>query len=358
MSRYHTLRVKEIRPETEDSVSILFDLPGELRDAFKFEAGQHIGIKAALNGDEIRRSYSICAAPAEGALRIGVKKVEGGKFSTFANDVLEPGDEVEVLPPQGSFTHIPEPKHRGLYVFFAAGSGITPVISMISTILGSEPLSEVLLFYGNRNSESIMFKEELEALKNRFGQRIILNYILSREPQSSPVNTGRIDKDKCEIWSRVFFITGEVDKYFICGPEAMINEVREWLLSKDVPTGDIKFELFTTPANPPVVRAEDELDEIDSAKESMIQIQVDGAVVEFPLRYKGESILDAATEAGADVPFSCKGGVCCTCKAKLTDGDVVMDVVYGLEPDEIEAGYILTCQAHPRTEKVSVDYDI
>lgn len=359
MSRYNALKVTGKQQLTRDAVALTLEVPAELKDAYSFAPGQYVNVRATIDGEDVRRSYSICAIPADGALRIGVKHVADGRFSTYANKVLQPGDTLEVMPPQGKFTLQTDPAREGVYVFFAAGSGITPVIALIRHILKQEPRSHVILFYGNQATDTIMFKDELEAIKNLNIHRFGLHFIMSREQQSVPLYNGRIDADKCTIYSRIFFDPGSVQKYFICGPGPMIETVRNWLNSVGTAPEKVAFELFGTPVGAALATKTDKgLDNIDPAHESQVTVKIDGLSLDFALPYGGQSILDASMAAGADVPFSCKGGVCCTCKAKLLEGDVRMDVVYGLEPDEIDAGFILTCQAHPVSEKVSVDYDI
>lgn len=359
MSRYHKLRVKDVHKETDDAVVIEFEVPEGLREEFDFKPGQHIGIKTSIKGEDVRRSYSICAIPDDGILRIGVKHVPGGLFSSFAINEILPGDKLEILAPQGNFIHQSLNGKAQQYVFFAAGSGITPVISLVRSILASEPASEVILFYGNRTSETIMFRETLEALKNRYMTRLSVHHILSREQLNSDLNQGRIDAAKLGRWSKLYFSPEEVDKYFICGPEQMIMTVRDWLQQRGIDKSRIRFELFTTPTSKAFIEERTPVKhQVDPDSESKVTVLVDGASTDFVLPFNGPSILDAAMRSGADVPFSCKGGVCCTCKARLVEGEVDMDVVYGLETDEIEAGYILTCQSHPVTERVLVDYDV
>ena len=358
MSKYQQLRIASIHHETLDSVVVELEVP-EGKDEWSFQAGQYVGVRADIDGEDIRRSYSICSTPGEGTLRIGVKKVPGGKFSTYANEELKSGATLEVLPPQGRFTHRGETGTAQQYVFFAAGSGITPILSLIGDILQNEPDSEVTLFYGNRTSDSIMFKEELAGYKNRYFDRLSLHYILSKERQGTPYSNGRIDKEKCEIFGKIFFDTSKVDKYFLCGPEEMIHEVSDWLKNRGVAEDKVLFELFTTPGSKAFVRSDEVVKKsFDPKLESHIIVRIDGDTTEFTLEYGGASILDAATKAGADAPFSCKGGVCSTCKAMVMEGEVEMEVNYGLEPDEVEDGYVLTCQAHPRTEHILVDYDV
>lgn len=359
MSKYADLRVAQIKQETPGAVVVELELPDDLQDTFRFHAGQYLGVRREINGIDVRRSYSICASPEEHVLRIGIKKVPGGLFSTFANEELRPGDTLQVLPPLGKFTHTYDASRARQYVFFAAGSGITPVISLIKAILHEESLSEVQLFYGNRTTESIMFREELEGLKNAHMQRLSVHHILSKERQSSPFLNGRIGDEKCDMFGKIFFIPQRIHKYFLCGPEDMIDTVTSWLVSKEVKKDQIAFELFTSPTSRAFVgEVEESQKPADPDKESSVTVRIDGNAMEFNLAYGAENILDAAIAAGADAPFSCKGGVCCTCKAMLMDGEVSMDVVYGLEPDEIEDGYILTCQSHPRSETILVDYDV
>ena len=359
MIKYRDLLVTEVHKETPDAVVVELRIPDDLTDEFDFKAGQYLGVRKEIDGEDIRRSYSICAEPAEGLLRVGIKHVPGGIFSTFANQVLKPGDVLQVMPPQGKFTHDHEPDMRNGYVFFAAGSGITPVISLIKDILRNEKLAQVVLFYGNKTTDSIMFRDEIEGLKNIYLTRLSVHYILSQERQNAPFYNGRLDAEKCDIFSKVFFIPGKVRKFFICGPEDMTEKIRTWLSDTGIAEDKVSFELFTTPTTRKYKTKEPERKRnFDPSRESMVTARIDGNAIEFPLAFGGQPILDAAIEAGADAPFSCKGGVCCTCKAMLMDGEVEMDVVYGLEPDEIEDGYILTCQAHPRTESILVDYDV
>ncbi|MBK8609212.1 MAG: phenylacetate-CoA oxygenase/reductase subunit PaaK [Chitinophagaceae bacterium] len=355
---FHTLTVKDIKAETDDCVSISFDIPEDLKAGFLFEPGQNITIKKVIDGEEIRRSYSICSAPFENEFRVAIKKVDGGRFSGFANSHLKPGDELEVLPPTGKFNSILNPGNEKQYVAFAAGSGITPVISIIKTTLQTEPLSRFTLVFGNRGRSSIIFFEELEGLKNKYLNRFNFINILSREKTEAPINFGRIDLEKLSAL-RSLVDYQNTDEFFICGPEEMIFCVKDFLEQQPVDEKKIHFELFTTPgrknesaiSNRPLVKGNKE-------PQSKITVKLDGRSFDFDLGFNSENILDAALKQGADLPFACKGGVCCTCKAKLLEGEVEMDVNWGLEHEEIEQGFILTCQSHPVTEKVVVDFDI
>lgn len=349
---FHKLTVKDIKQETPDCVSIAFDIPAELKKEFQFIPGQNITIKTDL--DDTRRSYSICTSPMENELRVAVKKLNNGVFSSFANDRLKVGDALEVMTPAGTFITEVNPSNTKDYVFFAAGSGITPVISIIKTILKTEAHSNVTLVYGNKNVASIIFKEELEALKDKYLKQFRVYHILSREKTDSEFNNGRIDVEKCNRLSELIKLD-IVDDFFICGPEQMIFTVRDFLQGWGIDSKKIHFELFTTPTrkHTKIYTAVKEVAEEGSA----ITVKLDGRTFEFNLDYNGNTILDAALAEGADVPFACKGGVCCTCKAKVLEGEVEMESNYGLDKSEVKAGFVLTCQSHPRSKKVVVDYD-
>ncbi len=351
---FHKLTIKNIQRETDDCVSIAFDIPVELEKDFSFKHGQNITVKFKIDNEEIRRSYSICSSPAENELRIAVKKVYEGAFSTFANEVLEEGDTLEVLPPTGTFFTEVDVSNKKHYVFFAAGSGITPVISIIKTILITETESRIMLVFGNRTVSSIIFKEELEALKDKYLQRFRMHHVLSRERTEADINYGRIDVEKCKQLLKLIDF-GSVDEFFICGPEKMIFTVKEFLENIGIDKKKIHFELFTTPSRKHIKIYQP--GKLQEESGSDITVKSDGRSFDFKLDYNSNNILDAALAQGADLPFSCKGGVCTTCKAKLIEGDVEMEVNYGLEQEEVEAGFILTCQSHPRSKKVVVDYD-
>jgi ring-1,2-phenylacetyl-CoA epoxidase subunit PaaE len=354
---FHKLKVKEVKAETPDCVSIAFAVPEDLQSEFLFEQGQNITIKKEIDGEEIRRSYSICSAPFEKELRVAVKKVDGGKFSTYANSLLKAGDTLNVLPPTGKFNTKLTTQNSKQYLAFAAGSGITPVISIIKTTLQTEPASQFTLVFGNRGRHSIIFFEELEALKNRYLNRFNFINILSREKTDAPINFGRIDTNKLTELNKLIDYKN-TDEFFICGPEEMIFCVKEFLEASGIEQKKIHFELFTTPGQKQSEVGSRELGVSDTGPTSKITIKLDGRSFDFTLGFNSENILDAALKQGADLPFACKGGVCCTCKAKLLEGEVAMDVNWGLEQEEVEQGYILTCQSHPTTEKVVVDFDI
>ena len=358
-THFHKLTIRDIRNETSECVSIAFNIPEELKKEFGFVQGQNITIKAVINDEEIRRSYSICTSPLENELRIAVKKISNGKFSSYV-DNLKRNDELEILPPTGKFYTGLNPSNKKNYIAFAAGSGITPVISIIKTTLATEPQSNFTLIYGNKNRGSIIFKEELEAIKNKYMSRFILHHILSREQTDAEVNHGRISAEKCDELSDKLIDIKNADEFFICGPEQMIFSVKDWLEKKAVDKKKIHFELFTVPGQPLEAQSSKlkASDEINENKISHVTIKQDGIAFNFDLLYYAEPILDAAIKQGADLPFSCKGGVCSTCRAKLIEGKVEMEHNYALEPDELEKGFILTCQSHPLTEKVVIDFDI
>ncbi|MES2847610.1 MAG: 1,2-phenylacetyl-CoA epoxidase subunit PaaE [Bacteroidota bacterium] len=353
---FHSLKVKEIKKQTPECVSVSFDIPKELRQDFLFTQGQNITLKKMIDGEEVRRSYSICTAPFENELTVAIKKVDGGKFSAYANDELKSGDEIEVLPPTGKFNTTLNTANKKNYLAFAAGSGITPVISIIKTTLQTEPQSNFTLVFANRNRASIIFFEELEGLKNKYLQRFNFINLLTREKTDADIFFGRIDNEKLKQLNKLIDYNKQ-DEFFICGPEEMIFCVKDFLEAKGIDKKKIHFELFTTPGVNKQKGKEAKEQTVEKIK-STVQIKLDGRTVEFPMGFESSSILDEALKQGADLPFACKGGVCCTCKAKLVEGKVEMDVHWGLEEEEIKQGYILTCQSHPVTERVVIDFDV
>lgn len=352
--KFHSLTIKEVQSETEDTVSISFEVPNELISDYKFIAGQYLTLRATINGEDIRRSYSLCSSPSEGELRVAIKQVENGKFSTYATTVLTAGDSLDVMTPMGAFTFTPDSKSAKSYALFAAGSGITPVLSILKSILENEPNSDVTLFYGNKQIQSVIFKEEIEGLKNMFMSTFRVVHVLSRENLGAPVLNGRIDLEKSNELYDAFLSGSTPNQVYVCGPEQMIHDVKESMTSRGVLEGNIHFELFTTSSTENNTKE----NVTDTPKiASNVSVIIDGDTFELHLDSTGENILDAASKTGADLPFACKGGVCCTCKAKILSGTASMDVNYSLEPDEVEAGYILTCQAHPTSDKLVVSYD-
>jgi ring-1,2-phenylacetyl-CoA epoxidase subunit PaaE len=353
---FHSLTVKDIRRETDDCISVAFEVPASLENDFRFEHGQNITIRKVIAGEELRRNYSICTSPADRELRVAIKAMPFGRFSTWANTSLQKGDVLEVMPPSGKFNSPLDPAVTKNYLAFAAGSGITPVMSILKTVLRTEPASSFTLVYGNRDRRSIIFREELENLKNKYMGRLQLVHILSREQPEAEILHGRIDANKCEELCGHLIDISSYDEVFICGPEQMIFTVRDYLRSKGFPEEHIHFELFASSAQ--VNKgAEQKMQSANRQELSVIQVKIDGVVTKFELPVQGDTILNAALRHGADLPFACKGGMCSTCRAKLVEGKVDMDVNYALEKDEVAAGFILTCQSHPLTPKVFVDFD-
>ncbi|TGE00557.1 1,2-phenylacetyl-CoA epoxidase subunit PaaE [Methylobacterium nonmethylotrophicum] len=352
--RFHRLRVADIRRETPDAVSIAFAVPEEARAAFGFSCGQYLTLRTTIDGEEVRRSYSICSGVGEPELRVAIKRVEGGLFSGFANEAIAPGDEIEVMPPMGRFGVEILPDEARTFVGFAAGSGITPILSIIRTVLEAEPKSRFFLFYGNRATGSILFREALETLKDRFLDRLSVFHVLSRETQDLSVLNGRLDGEKAALFLRTIVPASLVDHAFVCGPSEMIDTVEGALLGLGLPRERVHVERFT-PAEPGRARAARPVSTA-AAPAALATVITDGIATEVPVA-EGEAVLDAAIRAGLDLPYSCRGGMCCTCRAKVVDGSVAMEVNYSLEPWEVEAGFVLTCQARPTSGRVTVDFD-
>ncbi len=352
--KFHTLTIADIRKETEDTVSISFQISEDLKKEFAFSSGQYLTLRAIVDGEDIRRSYSLSSSPYENEWRVAIKKIDGGKFSTFANEKLEVGQTLEVMNPAGNFHLNSSQTHKKSYVLIAAGSGITPIISIAKSVLNDEPDSDVTLFYGNKGFASIIFREEIEGLKNKFMNRLRVVHILSRESLGNSIQKGRIDSDKLQKLHKAFLENTTIDEVFVCGPEEMIHSVKENFAPYVSDAKNIHFELFTTSGS--------KKDKVESSEKSPsiasnVKVIIDGDTLELAMESNGETILDAAFKAGGDLPFACKGGVCCTCKAKILEGTATMDINYALEPDEVEAGYILTCQAHPTSKTLIVSFD-
>lgn len=357
--RFYQLKVKEVRPETADCVSVSLDVPEELKETFRFAPGQYLTFRRHEKDAEIRRSYSICASPKDDELRVAIKLVEQGKFSSYAHEQLKAGDVLDVMPPLGKFTpRKTEVKHKE-YLAFAAGSGITPIMSIMKAVLEEEPEANFTLIYGNKNRNTIIFREAIEALKNKYMQRLRVYHILSREHMDIPLFNGRITAEKCAEFCDTLIDISTIDEAFICGPEEMILSVRQKLIDLGMPSAQVHIELFTSPDQPHESHRQWATEhKHDEGAMSKVSITLDGATFDMDLSYNGDSILDAALKKGADLPYACKGGVCCTCRALLVEGEVEMEVNYALEPDEVAKGYILTCQSHPKTPKVVVDFDV
>ena len=349
---FYSLKIKEVRQETSDCVSVAFDVPPQYLPHFSFTQGQYLTLKTVIGGAEIRRSYSICSSPFDAELRIAIKQVEGGIFSTFANKSLKKGMVLDVASPEGRF-HTPLSKeHQKRYVLVAAGSGITPIFSILKTVLTVEKESHVTLIYGNKNTASIIFREQIEGLKNKYIQRLRVIYVLSREKMDAELLHGRINalkiKELCLKMPEIL----RGSEYFLCGPESMINDLKAEFLSQNIDKNNVHFELFGT--NKTHQKAQNIVAENAIAE---AKIKLDGVTFDVPI-HEGESVLDAALRIGADVPFACKGGVCCTCRAKVMGGEVAMDVNYALSEEEVENGFILTCQAKAKTRELVVDFDV
>jgi len=350
---FHTLRVAHVERLTEDSVSITFDVPTELRDAYRFTQGQHVTIRCDLGGTAVRRNYSICAPATAQRLRIGVKCLPDGAFSSYAAQRLRPGDELDVMTPTGRFFSELDPAHAKRYVAVAAGSGIAPILSIVATTLEVEPDSRFTLLYGNRTASTVMFLEDLHDLKDRYPERFQLLHFLSREQRDARLLHGRIDRTKLTTLLATLVPPDDVDEWFLCGPYQMTQQVRATLLDHGVDARHIHLELFHAdaiprPATPPVTAP---------GTGSEVSVTLDGRQTSFRLASDGEPVLDAVLRLRADAPYACKGGVCGTCRAKIVRGTVRMDQNYALEADEVQRGYVLTCQSHPSGDEVVLDYD-
>jgi len=352
---FHPLRIAEVRREIVDAVSIRFDVPENLAPIFKFKAGQHLALRAEIDGEDVRRNYSVCASPLDGELRIAIKALPGGKFSSHANEVLKAGDVLDVMPPAGHFT-ADFGAGSATYAAFAAGSGITPVLSIMKTVLQTEPKSRFTLFYGNRQSSQILFLEELAALKNRYMGRLEIFHFLSMEEDDIELFNGRLDEPKCAEILRTLVNPLGIEKFFICGPEGMMLAAESALLQAGVAGEKILLERFLGAA-PSAAQSESALAAARAAAGRRMSVVLDGRKSTVVFDAALGNILDSVRAAGMPAPFACKGGVCATCRAKLLSGAVDMKVNYGLTPEEVAQGYILTCQATPRGDDVVVSYD-
>ena len=356
---FHPLIVADVRRETNDCVSIAFQVPQELQEKYHFKPGQYLTLRATVGGEDIRRSYSICSAPHENELRVAIKRVENGQFSTWATQEVQPGDSMQVMTPTGTFTSDIQNDRKQTYLMIAAGSGITPILSLTKTILTKEPRSEVVLLFGNRLFNSIIFRDELERLKDSYIGRLRVFHVLSGEPNEIPMFSGRINSEKLEQFSKTFIDIALMDEAFLCGPEEMIRAARAFLASHGMAEDRIHFELFASPNAKKTSTQQDAKPaaHADASAKCAVTMIYDGYESRFYMPMDGTSILDAAQNTGMDIPFSCKGGMCCTCRAHLSDGKAEMKVNYALEPGEVEAGFVLTCQAVPTSSEVTVDFD-
>lgn len=356
MSRFHSLAIKDVRRETPQTVSIEFDITPDLKDTFRFKHGQYLTLKIPVNGDELRRSYSICSSPLENSLRIAVKEIENGRVSGYLNQQAKAGQTIEVMPPMGNFYTELSASNRKSYVAFAAGSGITPIMSILKTVLESEPSSTFTLVYGNRENNSVIFKDELEQLQARYSDRFKLHFVFSRQKSNDPLFEGRISREKVEKMGQQYPKIMQASEYFLCGPQEMIEGVSALLKSRGIEKENIHFELFTTavPNEAADAIASDATTPVGGDAKVLVVLDGEETMIDVPA---GTTILDAAIDAGLDVPYACTGGSCCTCRAKTLEGKAEMEVNYALTDKEVEDGYILTCQSHPQTPSMKVDYD-
>lgn len=367
-ARFHTLAVEEVRPLTDDSVEVTFTVPAQLADDYDHLPGQYVALRTTLEGAEVRRSYSLCRAPehrtdaqiAAGVptrLSVAVKRDEGGLFSTWAQTGLHPGFEIDVMSPQGTFTSDLDDLDQRHVVGIAAGSGITPLMALAHTVLTRSDTSRFTLLYTNRSTLDVMFLEDLADLKDRYPTRLTLHHVLSREQRTAPVLSGRIDEEKLRTILGMLIDPADVDEWFLCGPLSLVDLCREVLADVGVPREHIRFELFTTGDEP--VRAARPVEVRAGEKTIRIEVNLDGvsSTVESPVDAH-ESVLNAALRVRPDAPFACAGGVCGTCRARVIEGSVTMTENYALEPDELERGYVLTCQSHPTSDRIVVDYDV
>jgi ring-1,2-phenylacetyl-CoA epoxidase subunit PaaE len=351
--QFHSLTVAAVQQQTRDTIAVTFAVPPALASSFAFDAGQHLTLRAIIGGEEVRRSYSICSSVHEGELRVAIKRTPGGVFSTWALEHIKPGAAIEVMAPSGHFGVALAAANARHYLAFAAGSGITPILSIIKTALATEPGSRFTLVYGNRATGSVIFRDELADLKDQYLPRLSIVHVMSREQQDIELFNGRIDKDKCAQLLRQWIPVADVDVAFICGPEAMMLAVSEALQEAGLPRERIKIELFA--ASAPVHRAR--AIPAGEAHQTEVTVVMDGSRASFAMERERESILDAALAAGIDLRYSCKAGVCSTCRCKLVAGKVEMDATYALEDYEIARGFILSCQSFPLTDTVVVDFD-
>lgn len=358
---FHPLTVRNVYPDTPEAMIVSFDVPPELRDTFSFTQGQYLTLRQQIDGQDLRRSYSICAAVDDGELRVGVRKVKGGAFSNWLHEHLKPGDSLQVMAPQGRFFVPLDPKTQRHHVGIAGGSGITPVLSILKTVLAREPLSRCTLIYGNRQLRSTMFKEELEDLKNRYMSRLVLHHVFSEEPTDSPLNSGVMDRVKIGEFLHTLVPAGQIDHVYICGPFQMNDEAEAALLAANVPEDRIHIERFGVAQAAgdaaQAVGAVLHQAQPGDAEVSRVVIIRDGLQREVEFRKDQPSILDCASSAGLEVPFSCTSGVCGTCRAKVMEGQVRMERNFALDKNEVAAGFVLTCQAHPLTERVVLSFD-
>ena len=359
---FNPLTVLERRSETADSISIAFEVPDRLRAAYRFAPGQFLTLRAHVGDEELRRSYSICvpasAYEGRGELRVAVRRVPGGRFSNWLVDELQPGQALDVMTPDGRFGVAPRPDLARHHVGFAGGSGITPMMSLIGTLLEAEPQSRFSLVYGNRGTATVMFVEQLEDLKNRFIGRLRLFHVLSEEPHEVELLNGLLDEAKCREFLDSVIPAASIDEAFVCGPDPMMNAAEHALLAAGVEPARIHIERFGVPlpAAGALLAAQAARD-ADTDSRAAVELIVDGKTRRLQVPHEGQAILDAGLAAGLNLPYACKAGVCCTCRARVLEGEVRMDRNYTLEPHELDAGFVLTCQSHPVGDRVVLSYD-
>ncbi|PSK98541.1 ring-1,2-phenylacetyl-CoA epoxidase subunit PaaE [Murinocardiopsis flavida] len=353
--RFHALRVAAVDRLTADAVTVTFAVPPELAERFRFVQGQHLTVRCELGGEQVRRNYSICAQAPDGPLRIAVKRLDGGVFSRYANDTLRPGAVLDVLPPLGGFNVPLDPGAARTHVAIAAGSGITPVLSLVATTLAAEPLSRFTLVFANRTAGDVMFLEELNDLKDRHPDRFQLLNVLSREATGAPVTSGRIDAERIDLLLTSLIRPGGVDHWYLCGPFDLVELVRAELRGRGVPDGAVHFELFHVGDDPPPPRRRAE--GAAPGATTSVRFTLDGRTSTVDVDGDTETVLGAALRVRSDAPFACRGGVCGTCRAKVDEGGVQMARNYALDPAEVAAGYVLTCQSRPEGAEVVLDYD-
>ena len=357
MARFHPLKVTDVQRETRDAVVVTLAPRDEDKALFDFTQGQYLTFRRDFDGEELRRSYSICAGRGEGVLKVGIKRVDGGCFSTWANENLKAGDTLEAMPPMGAFFTALEPEIAKHYLGFAGGSGITPVLSIIKTVLSREPRSRFTLVYANRQISSIMFREELEDLKNVYLGRLSVLHVLESEAQDIDLFTGRIDGEKCAALFRNWIDPKSVTTAFICGPEPMMLAIAAALREHGLRDDQIKFELFASSQPGRARRKVEQVNGADQGASCEATVTLDGATRTFKFPKQGQSLLDAALENAMDAPYACKAGVCSTCRAKVLEGEVEMETNHALEDYEVRQGYVLTCQCYPLTDRIVVSYD-
>ncbi|ASJ76829.1 1,2-phenylacetyl-CoA epoxidase subunit PaaE [Granulosicoccus antarcticus] len=358
MARFLPLEVSDVRRETRDAVVVTLKPQAGDEEKFDFIQGQYLTFRREFDGEELRRSYSICAGRNEGALRVGIKRVEGGCFSTWANEELKVGETIEAMPPMGSFHAAIKPQERRSYVLFAGGSGITPVLSLIKTTLAAEPASNMTLVYGNRSSNSIMFREELDDLKNMYMGRFSVVHVLESEAQDIDLFSGRIDAHKCKLLFKSWIDIESIDMAFICGPEPMMLAIAQSLREHGLRDEQIKFELFAS--SQPGRAAHKSVSKSNSGTGAVCKatVTIDGTTRVIEMPKQGQSVLEAALGASMDAPYACKAGVCSTCRAMVLEGEVEMEKNHALEDYEVNRGYVLTCQCYPLSDSVVVSYDL